>query len=63
MDVITFFINLQTTSGLSILLHGIISLPDATSYDNTISLSVQPNRWPTIAETGAFMHLYTQKNN
>ena len=27
--------NLQTTSGLSILLHGVISLPDATSYDKT----------------------------
>ena len=25
--------NLPTTSGLSILLHGIISLPDAMSYD------------------------------
>ena len=33
MDVITFPVNLQTTSGLSILLHGVISLPDATSYD------------------------------
>ena len=29
MDVITWFI----TRGLSILLHGIISLPDAVSYD------------------------------
>ena len=26
--------NMYTTSGLSILLHGVISLPDATSYDN-----------------------------
>ena len=34
MDVITFPKNLQTTSGLLILLHGIISLPEATSYDN-----------------------------
>ena len=25
--------NLLTTSGLSILLYGVISLPDATSYD------------------------------
>ena len=33
MDVITFPENLLTTSGLSILLHGVISLPDATSYD------------------------------
>ena len=31
MDVITFPVNL-----LSILLHGVISLPDATSYDNLI---------------------------
>ena len=33
MDVITFPVNLKTTSGLSILLHGVISLIDATSYD------------------------------
>ena len=33
MDVITFPVNLKTTSGLSILLHGVISLPDATAYD------------------------------
>ena len=32
MDVITFPINLKTTSGLSILLHGFILLPGATSY-------------------------------
>ena len=25
----------KTTSGISILLHGVISLPDATSYDNS----------------------------
>ena len=30
---LTFPVNQQTTSGLSILLHGVISLPDATSYD------------------------------
>ena len=34
MDVISFPENLKTTSGLSILLHGVISLPDAKSYDN-----------------------------
>ena len=34
MDVIMFPENLLTTSGLSILLHGFISLPDAKSYDN-----------------------------
>ena len=33
MDVIPFPVNLYITSGLSILLHGVISLPDATSYD------------------------------
>ena len=32
MNVITF-----PTSGLQILLHGVISLPDATSYDKKIS--------------------------
>ena len=30
---LTFSLNLQTTSGLSILLHSVISLPDATSYN------------------------------
>ena len=35
MDVITFPVNLQTTSGLSILLHGVILLPDATPYDKS----------------------------
>ena len=33
MDVITFPVNLY---GLSILLHGVISLPDATSYDKIL---------------------------
>ena len=33
MDVITFPENRSTTSGLQILLHGVISLPDAASYD------------------------------
>ena len=33
MDVIKFSENLLTTSGLSSLLHGFVSLPDATSYD------------------------------
>ena len=35
MVFITFPVNLKTISGLSILLHGVISLPDATSYDKT----------------------------
>ena len=34
MDAITFPVNLLTTSGVSILLLGVISLPDAMSYDN-----------------------------
>ena len=38
MDVITFPVNLKTTSGLSILLHSVISLPDATSYDKYVFL-------------------------
>ena len=33
MNVITFPINQQTTSGLSILLHGVITLLDATSCE------------------------------
>ena len=33
MDVITFPVNRQTTSGLQILLYGVILLSDATSYD------------------------------
>ena len=33
MDVITFPEHLYTTSGLSILLYGVISLHDTTSYD------------------------------
>ena len=36
MDVITFPGNLKTASGLSIILHGVISLPDATSYDKPL---------------------------
>ena len=42
MDVITFPENLLSTSGLSILLHGVISLPDATSYDNAI-FNIKPS--------------------
>ena len=37
MDVITFPVNRYTTSGLQILLHGVISLPDATSCDKVDS--------------------------
>ena len=34
MDVITFPESLKITSRLSILLHGVISLPDTTSCDD-----------------------------
>ena len=45
MDVITFPENQLTTSGLQILLHGVISLPDATSYDKmTYSYKVLSKR-------------------
>ena len=33
MDIITLSTNLNTTSGLSIVLHGVISLPDLISCD------------------------------
>ena len=33
MDILRFPENLQTSSGLMILLNGIISLPDVTSFD------------------------------
>ena len=38
MAVLTFPVNLKTTSGLSILLYGVISLPDTTSCDKTFYL-------------------------
>ena len=41
--IITFPENLFTTSGLSLLLHGVISLPDSTSYDKKNS---QKKHWP-----------------
>ena len=43
MEVIMFPENLQTTSGLSILLHDVISLPDATSYDKLCSDAFHQN--------------------
>ena len=42
MDVKTFPVNLLTTSGLSILLHGVISLLDATSYDKLTNELICP---------------------
>ena len=44
MDIITFPENLKTTSVLSILLHGVISLPGATSYDKTLYVK-GPAHW------------------
>ena len=44
MDVIKFPENLKTTSGLSILLHVIISLPEVISYDLFVSLLYVPSQ-------------------
>ena len=38
MDVLTFPENLLTTSGLLILMHDVLSLPDATPCDNKIKV-------------------------
>ena len=43
MDVLAFPENLKTTSALSILLHGVISLPDVTSYDKKLYLCQSRN--------------------
>ena len=51
MDVITFPVNLLTTSGLSILLHGVISLTDATSY----------HKYTSCIDKGFFMHNHIKK--
>ena len=49
MDVITFPENVYTTSGLLILLHGVISLSDATSYDKPFSDFDKCNKiWKTF---------------
>ena len=40
MDVYTFPVILQTTNGLSILMQGVISLQDATSYDKMYNFSL-----------------------
>ena len=54
LDVITFPENVIITSGLSILLHGVISLPDGTSCDENIS----PMQAPDFLEY-AFYHKHT----
>ena len=41
IDIIKFPENLSTTSDLRTFLHGVISLPDETSYDNIDTLSVE----------------------
>ena len=43
MDVIRFPVNLKTTSGLSILMHGVISPPDVMSYDKQDSTICRKN--------------------
>ena len=40
--------NLYTTSGLSILLHSVISLPDATSYDKQFYTIIFYASGPTV---------------
>ena len=66
MNIITFPENPLTTSGLSILLHGVISLPDAMSYDNAFfflsrlfsSQQTRPNSVdPDEMPHGAAFHL------
>ena len=53
MDVITFPKNLKTTSSVSILLHGVISLPDATSYDKEIFKHLLLEKyWPKAVLVG-----------
>ena len=44
--------NLKTTSGLSILMHDVISLPDRTSYDK--------NPWRAVGPT-VFSHNVIEK--
>ena len=51
MDVITFHENLQTTGGLSILLHVVISLPDAMSYDKNMlydKTTIHAHSWSNV---------------
>ena len=48
IDIITFPENLKNTSGLSILLHGVISLSDAMSYDKMRYIMVSKKNDPLI---------------
>ena len=41
------------TSGLSILLHGVISLPDATSYDKVFSYNSVSKKHMVMCSLGA----------
>ena len=43
MDGITFPVDLYITSGLLILLHGVNTLPDATSYDKLRNMNYLVN--------------------
>ena len=56
MDIITFPENLKTTSGLLILLHGVIALPEVTSCDHSIyQKSVRCHASP-FDEPGHFLY-------
>ena len=56
MDVIKFPVNLQTTIDLLILLHGVISLLDATSYDK-VGISTE------MYSKANFLYCLTKKMN
>ena len=56
MDVITFPVILLTTSGLSILLHGVISLTDATSCDKLHYL-LSNNKYMYDYQTVSILHI------
>ena len=60
MDVTAFPDNLETTSGLSILLHGVtcISLPAATSYDNVFSVGLYRGNEKKVLYYNTFLHFF-----
>ena len=63
MDIIKFPENLLTTCGLSILLHGVIELPGATSYDNIQLLTyVEVDIIQLLAYVEVYMECYLTVN-
>ena len=52
MDGTSFLENLLATSGLSILMHGVISLSDATSYNNVALLLLFHVAWHRKGQWG-----------